>query len=196
MAEVETKVTNEQQEGQQTEQQQAEAEKKYTDADVNNISKKNSDKAIAKLLKDLGIDATDEGKAAAKKAIADAKAAAEKEKPAENKAAEDGSKLAAAVQRAVTAQGTIALIGKGVPADRAGRFAKLLDLSDVADENGDIDTDKMAAAVDSLLAEWPEALPKAEERVGFKVGSNGKETKDTDTDTEMDKWRKDAGLKK
>ena len=194
MADNETNVTNEQQTEQQTEQQQAAAEKKYTDEEVNNISKKNSDKAIAKLLKDLGIDATDEGKAAAKQLIAEHKA---KQKASETeKAAEDGSKLAAAVQRAVTAQGTIALIGKGVPADRAGRFAKLLDLSDVADENGDIDTDKMAAAVDSLLAEWPEALPKAEDRVGFKVGSNGKETKDTDTDNEMDKWRKDAGLKK
>ena len=76
----ETKVT-EQQEQKQTEQQQAELEKKYTDDDVNAVSLKNSDKAVKKLLKELGIDATDEGKASAKQILADAKAKAAKEQP-------------------------------------------------------------------------------------------------------------------
>ena len=45
-----------------------EPEKKYTDDDVNNISKKNSEKAVNKLLKELGI--TDKEKA--KKILAEA----------------------------------------------------------------------------------------------------------------------------
>lgn len=175
--------------------QQSEPEKKYTDEEVNAISLKNSDKAVKKLLKELGIDATDEGKATAKQILADAKAAAEKAKPAEDKAAEDNGKYEAAVQKIAMAQGTIALIGKGVPAEKAARFAKLLDLSGVTDESGEIDEEKMGAAVDALLKDWPEALPKAGEKVGFKIGSDGKETKDNAEDAEMEKWRKEARLK-
>ena len=40
-----------------------ELEKKYTDDDVNNISKKNSEKAVNKLLKELGITDKEEAKA-------------------------------------------------------------------------------------------------------------------------------------
>ena len=188
---AETNPTNPQQPTEPAPNPAPAEEKKYTDTDVNNISKKNSDKAIAKLLADLGIDATDEGRAAAKKILADHKAKNTPPEPPK----EDNAKYTAAVQKATLAQGTIALIGKGVPADKAGRFAKLLDLSGVADENGDIDAGKMTAAVDSLLKEWPEALPKAEGNVGFVVGSNGKETKTNNEDEELTKWRKAAGLK-
>lgn len=196
MADVETKAANQTAEEQTDKaEQNTEPEKKYSDDEVNGIVKKNSDKAIAKLLKDLGIEATDEGKANAKQILAAAKAKAEAEKDDTTKANESNEKYAAAMAKVLTAQGTIALIGKGVPAEKAGRFAKLLDLSGVADDNGEIDADKMAAAVDSLLKEWPEALPKADEKVGFKVGSNGKETKEGSEDAELEKWRKKAGLK-
>lgn len=195
MAETETKATEQQTEQQQDNQQQPEPEKKYTDAEVNNISKKNSDKAVAKLLKELGIDATDEGKAAAKDIIAKAKAEAAKDKPAD-KPAEDNGKFEAAMQKIAMAQGTIALIGRGVPAEKAARFAKLLDLSGAVDEAGEIDEEGMGAAVDALLKDWPEALGKAGDKVGFKIGSDGKETKDNAEDTEMEKWRKEARLKK
>jgi len=188
---AETNPTNPQQPTEPAPNPAPAEEKKYTDTDVNNISKKNSDKAIAKLLADLGIDATDEGRAVAKKILAEHKAKNTPPEPPK----EDNAKYTAAVQKATLAQGTIALIGKGVPADKAGRFAKLLDLSGVADENGDIDAGKMTAAVDSLLKEWPEALPKAEGNVGFVVGSNGKETKTNNEDEEITKWRKAAGLK-
>lgn len=191
----ENKTPETQQDENKQEQPEQAAEKKYTDADVNTISKKNSDKAVAKLLKELGIDATDEGRAAAKQILADAKAKTEAAKTEQQKTEESNGKVQAAIARATLAEGTVALIGKGVPAERAARFAKLLDLSSVADENGDIDADKMAAAVDSLLKTFPEALPKAEEKVGFKVGSNGKETKDNSVDAEMEEWRKAARLK-
>lgn len=195
MAEVETKATEqqtEQNEQQQTEQQE---EKRYSDSEVNAISLKNSDKAVKKLLKELGIEATDEGKATAKQILADAKAAAEKEKPAD-KPAQDNSKYEAAMQKIAMAQGTIALIGRGVPAEKAARFAKLLDLSGAVDEAGEIDEEGMGAAVDALLKDWPEALGKAGDKVGFKIGSDGKETKENAEDTEMEKWRKEARLKK
>lgn len=188
----ETKVTEQQNE--QGEQKQTEPEKKYTDDDVNAISLKNSDKAVKKLLKELGIDATDEGKANAKQILADAKAKAAKEQP--EKAAEDNGKYAAAIQKVAMAQGTIALIGKGVPAEKASRFAKLLDLTGVMDDSGEIDEDKMGAAVDGLLKDWPEALGKAGDKVGFKIGSDGKESKENAEEAELDKWRKEAGLKK
>ena len=185
-----------QQEPQEPQQaQNTEPEKKYSDDEVNAISKKNSDKAVAKLLKELGIDATDEGRAKAKQILSDAKAQAEAAKGEKTKAAETDGKLSAAIARANLADATLALIGKGVPADKAARFAKLLDLSEAVTENGDIDPDKMGEAVDVLLKEWPEALPKADSGAGFKIGSNGKETKSDNADEEMEKWRKAAGLK-
>ena len=195
MAETETKATETQQEETKQEQTEQAAEKKYTDADVNTISKKNSDKAVAKILKELGIDATDEGRAAAKKILADAKATADAQKTEQQKTEESNGKVNAAIARAALAEATLALVGKGVPAERAARFAKLMDLSRVADENGDTDADKMAAEVDALLKTFPEALPKDEGKVGFKVGSNGKETKDNSVDAEMEEWRKAARLK-
>lgn len=195
MAETETKVT-EQQTEQQQDNQQPEPEKKYTDMDVNNISKKNSEKAVAKLLKELGIDATDEGKAAAKDILAKAKAEAAKDKPADKPAEDNGKLFEAAMQKVAMAQGALALIARGVPAEKAARFAKLLDLSGAIDEAGEVDEDNMGAAVDALLKDWPEALGKAGDKVGFKIGSDGKETKDNAEDTEMEKWRKEARLKK
>lgn len=185
MAETETKITEQ-------EEQQTEPEKKYTDDDVNAISLKNSDKAVKKLLKELGIDATDEGKASAKQILADAKAkAAQPEKPAE-----DDGKYAAALQRIAVTQGTIALIGRGVPAEKASRFSKLLDLNGVIDDAGDVDEDKMGEAVNALLKDWPEALGKASDKIGFKIGSDGKENKENAEEAELEKWRKEAGLKK
>lgn len=175
-------------------EQQNEPEKKYTDDDVNAISLKNSDKAVKKLLKELGIDATDEGKATAKQILADAKAKTAQEQP--GKANEDNGKYAAAMQKVAMAQGTIALIGRGVPAEKAARFAKLLDLDGVTNDAGEIDDDKMNTAVDGLLKDWPEALGKAEDKIGFKIGSDGKENKDNAEEAEMEKWRKEAGLKK
>jgi len=190
MAEIETKVEQTETEGKEPDGKE---EKRYSDSEVNAISLKNSNKAIKKALEELGIDPTDEGRAAAKDIIAKAKAEAAKRA----ETVQDGSKekLSAAIDKAVQAHGMLALVARGVPADKAGRFAKLLDLKGVADENGEIDEGKLSAAVEDLLEEWPEALPKAEEKIGFKVGSNGKETKESDDD-EMDKWRKKAGLKK
>ena len=193
MAEVNENTTQNIEQPEQNTEQPAAPEKKYTDDEVNAISKKNSDKAVAKMPKELGIDSTDEARAAAKEILAKAKAEKAPEKAAEK---DNNEKFAAAIARANTAQATLALVGKGVPADKAARFARLLDLSDAVDANGEIDPDKMAEAVDALLAEWPEALPKADNAAGFKIGSDGKETKDNGEDAEMDKWRKAAGLKK
>ena len=191
MAEIETKVEQTEPEVKEPEGKE---EKRYSDSEVNAISLKNSNKAVKKMLGDLGIEDTDEARAAAKDILAKAKA--EKEKQAA--AVEDGSKekLSAAINKAVQAHGMLALVARGVPGDKAGRFAKLLDLKGVANEDGEIDEGKLSAAVENLLKEWPEALPKAEEKIGFKVGSNGKETKESEEDSEMDKWRKKAGLKK
>ena len=51
-------------------------DKKYTDADLNNISKKNSEKAVTKLLKELGITDKEKAKQILARAAEEEKAAA------------------------------------------------------------------------------------------------------------------------
>lgn len=73
---------------------------------------------------------------------------------AEKRAADS---IATANARLVTARAEVALASAGIKPDRIARAIRLLDLSDIAvSESGDPDGAAIKAAVDALLAEWPE----------------------------------------
>lgn len=153
-------------------------EKKYTDEDVNNISTKNSAKAVAKLMKELGItDKTDRAKV---KALLE-KAALEDDAKGTG-ATEDAqaSQLAAALAEAqATAENAILeniLLAAHVKAEKVARAAKLVDRKDCLDEEGKFDRDKASAAVTELLKDWTELIEKAEDgKVGFQIGADGQQ---------------------
>lgn len=63
MAEENKNVETTEGQGNEEQKEQSQPEKKYTDEEVNNISVKNSKKAVAKLMKELGItEKTDRAK--------------------------------------------------------------------------------------------------------------------------------------
>ncbi len=63
MAEENKNVETPEGQGNEEQNEQTQPEKKYTDEEVNNISVKNSKKAVAKLMKELGItEKTDRAK--------------------------------------------------------------------------------------------------------------------------------------
>lgn len=63
MAEENKNVETPEGQGNDEQKEQSQPEKKYTDEEVNNISVKNSKKAVAKLMKELGItEKTDRAK--------------------------------------------------------------------------------------------------------------------------------------
>lgn len=146
-----------------------EPEKKYTDADVNNISKKNSEKAVNKLLKDLGI--TDMEKA--KQILADA-AAKEGKSPSvgqdDTRVAELNASLEASVLENI-------MLTEHVNPEKVARAVKLIDRADCLDDEGKFSRDKATEAVKKLFEEWPELAAKAEgTQVGFTIGGDGKQT--------------------
>ena len=144
-----------------------EAEKKYTDADVNNISKKNSEKAVNKLIKELGI--TDMEKA--KKILADAAAAegnAQSVGQDDTRVTELNASLEASVLENI-------MLLEHVNPEKVARAVKLIDRADCLDDEGNFSRDKAHEAVKKLFSEWPELASKAEERqVGFAIGGDGK----------------------
>lgn len=73
--------------------------------------------------------------------------------------------------------------------------AKLTDVSDVLDKDGNPDTDKITAAVTKVLNDVPALKAKAENSGGFvAIGSDGGDRKDKEQAFE-DKLRKSFGLK-
>ena len=155
----------------------AQSEKKYSDEEMNSISKKNSEKAVNKVLKELGI--TDREKA--KQILA--KAAAEE---AANGAADAGeqsreTQLEAALQTATLnsekSDLSVLLLLKQVKPEKIEKAVKLIDREDYLDENGKFNKEKAEQAVNTLLKEWPELLATTEEsNVGFSIGADGTES--------------------
>ncbi len=146
-----------------------EPEKKYTDADVNNISKKNSEKAVNKLLKDLGI--TDMEKA--KQILADAAA----KEGANQSVGQDDTRvteLNASLEASVLEN---IMLTEHVNPEKVARAVKLIDRADCLDDEGKFSRDKATEAVKKLFEEWPELAAKAEgTQVGFAIGGDGKQT--------------------
>lgn len=145
-----------------------EPEKKYTDDDVNNISKKNSEKAVNKLLKELGITDKEE----AKQILADAAA----KKAAQQPPAEDNAKVAeltASLENSVLEN---IMLSQHVKPEKVQRAVKLIDRKDCLDDEGNFNREKAAEAVKALFEEWPElAAGEAKDKVGFQIGSDGEQ---------------------
>ena len=161
-------------------EQKGEPEKKYTDDDVNKISKKNADKATKKLMKDLGIDDIEE----AKNILANARAEKEKNKTSEDKTNELTNSLSEKDKiinqkndLLVSALLENSLMHEGVEPSKISRAVKMISTASVLNEEGDIDKDLMKTEVDKLLKEFPEFKKKSEESTnkGFKFGSDGKQ---------------------
>ncbi len=164
--------------GQTTETQVAQDEKKYSEAEMNGISKKNSEKAVNKLLKELGI--TDREKA---KQIL--KQAAEQEAGSDAQTSSTGnedvnaqlqSELAAERAQKETALLEAVFLTEKVNPAKVAKAVKLIDINDCRDDDGKFDLAKASEAVKALLKEWPELAPKDENsNVGFQIGSDGQQ---------------------
>lgn len=151
-------------------------DKKYTDNELNDIVKKNSEKAVAKLMKELGI--TDKEKA---KSVL-AKAAEEDAKNAAQTGNADDSahkaELAKAQENYELAMLENVFLTANVQPSKVEKAVKLIDLEKCRDEDGSFSRDKAKAEIDALLKDWPELAVKTENtNVGFQIGSDGQTNK-------------------
>jgi len=149
-------------------------EKKYSDKELNDISTNNTSKALAKQLKELGIDDVEK----AKSILAKAKEEEEASKSVDEKTQELTQKLDKARLETINARIENALLRKGVSDSRVERATRLIDKANILDENGEIDTGKLSVEIESTIKEFPELISKKEEeKKGFKIGGDGQEDK-------------------
>ncbi|MCQ2484762.1 MAG: hypothetical protein MJ168_05450 [Clostridia bacterium] len=182
MAETNTANTSTQTEGAQTDpntegQSSATAadEKKYTDNELNNIVKAKSEKAVSKLMKELGI--TEKDKEKAKTILAQAAAEEAKNHPAPTGNADDSAlqtELAnARHEREMVILENVFLTSKVQPS-KVEKAVRLIEPAKCRDEDGNFSREKAKAEVEALLKEWPELAVKADgNNVGFQIGSDG-----------------------
>ena len=164
-------------------------EKKYTDKEVNAISLKNSEKATKQLLKDLGIDDVEK----AKSILAKAREEEEKAKSVDEKTLELQKERDKARLENMNSRIENAMLRKGIKDEKIERAVRLIDKNVILDEKGQLDISKLNTEIEDVLKTFPELIEKAqEEKVGFKIGGDGKQDKPED---EMDKMRKIMGLK-
>lgn len=146
-------------------------EKKYTDDEMNNIVKKNKEKAVSDFCKELGI--TDREKA--KQILAGAKPDDDSKHGDDD---DGGEQLTQQLmhERAEKERAIIenVFLSRSADPKKVERAARLIDPSEIRDENGKFDRKKAEEAVDALLKEWPE-LKKAQvdSKTGFVIGSDG-----------------------
>lgn len=155
-----------------------EPEKKYSEEEMNGISKKNSEKAVAKVLRELGI--TDKVKA---KEILSKAAAEEAANSANNGTGEEMTQIQQALakerERADGAVLESLLLAAHVDAKKVMKAARLVERDKCVDDDGNFDREKASAQVAELLKEWPELVVKADEsNVGFVIGGDGKQGAD------------------
>ena len=173
MAEENKNVETTEGQGNEEQNEQTQPEKKYTDEEVNNISVKNSKKAVAKLMKELGItEKTDRAKV--KELIE--KAQLDKQEEPETDGAEQNSRAAAelAEARAMAENAVLeaVMLAAHVKADKVARAVKLVDRADCLDDDGKFSREKASAAVTELLKTWTELTDKAENGgPGFSIGA-------------------------
>ncbi len=156
------------------------AEKKYSEEDVNGIVKKKSEKAVEKVLKELGISDREKAKSILAKAA---------EEEAKNQTATETANANAEAQRVAEMDGIKAenhrvrienlLLTSSVKPEKVEKASKLIDIEDCLDEDGNFDKGKAEEAIKALLKEWPELLPSKvdESTVGFTIGGDGQQTK-------------------
>ena len=163
-------------------------EKKYSDKELNDISLKNEQKALAKQLKDLGIDDVEK----AKSILAKAKEDEEKAKSVDEKTQEAIKRAEKATLEAINAKIENALLRKNVKDEKVTRAVRLVDKKNILDEDGSLDQSKLDAEIEELLKDFPELVSKSDEdKKGFKIGSDGKE----EQKDELSEMRKIMGLK-
>lgn len=164
-------------------------EKKYTDKELNDISLKNEQKALAKQLKDLGIDDVEK----AKSILLKAKEEEEKSKSVDEKTQEAIKKAEKATLEAINTKIENALLRKNVKDEKITRAVRLVDKKNILDKDGQLDESKLSAEIEDLLKDFPELISKSnkEDEKGFKIGDDGKE----ETKDELADMRKIMGLK-
>ena len=161
------------------------AVKTYTDEEVNAISLKNSDKAVKKFMKELGIEDVEK----AKEILNNAKAEQTKE---ENKdISELEEKANKATIQAMDLKVENALLLKGVNLSKANRAKRLIDKANILNDEGETDEDKLNKEIENLFKDFPELNSNSNKNAGFVLGSDGKEDKKED---EMSKMKKIMGL--
>lgn len=166
-----------------------EEEKKYTDTEVNAISLKNSEKATKQLLKDLGIDDVEK----AKSILAKAKEEEEAAKSIDEKTQEQIKRAEKAELDAINSRIENAMLRKGIKDEKVERAVRLVDKKNILDEKGQLDQSKLNTEIEELLKVFPELIEKAQdEKVGFKIGGDGKQDKPED---EIEKMKKIMGIK-
>lgn len=172
----------------ETKETKSSEEKKYTDKELNDISLKNEQKALAKQLKDLGIDDVEK----AKSILAKAKEEEEKAKSVDEKTQEAIKRAEKATLEAINAKIENALLRKNVKDEKVTRAVRLVDKKNILDEDGSLDQSKLDAEIKELLKDFPELVSKSDEdKKGFKIGSDGKE----EQKDELSEMRKIMGLK-
>lgn len=172
----------------ETKETKSSEEKKYTDKELNDISLKNEQKALAKQLKDLGIDDVEK----AKSILAKAKEEEEKVKSVDEKTQEAIKRAEKATLEAINAKIENALLRKNVKDEKVTRAVRLVDKKNILDEDGSLDQSKLDAEIEELLKDFPELVSKSDEdKKGFKIGSDGKE----EQKDELSEMRKIMGLK-
>ena len=163
-------------------------EKKYSDEELNAISLKNEQKALANQLKDLGIDDVEK----AKSILAKAKEEEEKAKSVDEKTQEALKRAEKATLEAINTKIENALLRKGINDKKVTRAVHLVDKKNILDKDGELDQSKLETEIDELLKDFPELINKAEEdKKGFKIGDDGKE----EQKDELSEMRKIMGLK-
>lgn len=163
-------------------------EKKYTDKELNDISLKNEQKALAKQLKDLGIDDIEK----AKSILAKAREDEEKSKSVDEKTQEAIKRAEKAILEAINTKIENALLRKNVKDNKIARAVRLVDKKNILDKDGSLDESKLTTEIEELLKDFPELIQKTEEsKKGFKFGDDGKE----ETKDELSEMRKIMGLK-
>lgn len=163
-------------------------EKKYTDKELNDISLKNEQKALAKQLKDLGIDDIEK----AKSILAKAKKDEEKSKSVDEKTQEALKKAEKATLEAINTKIENALLRKNVKDEKITRAVRLVDKKNILDENGTLDESKLNTEIEDLLKDFPELVSKSDDnKKTFKIGDDGKE----EQKDELADMRKIMGLK-
>ena len=162
--------------GQNTEPAVAD-EKKYTDNELNDIVKKKSEKAVSKLMSELGI----KDKAKAKEILQKAAKEEAKNNPAPTGNAEDSAlrnELAEAKRERETAILENVFLTSNVQPAKVEKAVRLIDLDKCRDEDGNFDRAKAKTEIEALLKEWPElAVKPADNNVGFQIGSDGQQEK-------------------
>ena len=128
----------------------------------------------------------------------DAQKTPEQKKAEQDNALADAQKEAAAlrsqvVQMRLEAALNSQALAMGVDAANIGYIAKLADTSGAVDENGDISTDKLTAAINKVLADIPALKVQSSGSKGFQqIGADSSDAKQPTAD---EKLRRAFGLK-